>query len=126
MLQKFKNYITQNNLLFGEEKILLAVSGGIDSTVMLHLFSSCKFKFGIAHCNFGLRGKESDGDEEALRKLAKKYKSEFHSVRFETEKHAKTLGISIQMAARELRYKWFEKIRTENKINRIIGEMNIS
>ena len=95
------------------------MSGGIDSAVMCDLFYKAKFKFAVAHCNFGLRGKESDEDEQFVKKLATKYKVAFHSERFNTTAFAKKNKLSIQMAARQLRYDWFEKIRTENHYNYI-------
>lgn len=92
--------------------MLLAISGGKDSVLMAHLFNDARFNFGIAHCNFGLRAEESDGDEVFCKQLAKKLNVPFYHTRFETETMAKQHGLSIQMAARELRYNWFESIRT--------------
>jgi tRNA(Ile)-lysidine synthase TilS/MesJ len=77
MLHNFITYIREKALFGPEEKILLAVSGGMDSAVMLHLFARAKFNFAVAHCNFGLRGEESDADEAFVKKLAKKYKAPF-------------------------------------------------
>ncbi|MDX2188469.1 MAG: tRNA lysidine(34) synthetase TilS [Bacteroidota bacterium] len=91
--------------------ILLAISGGIDSVVMSHLFYLHQIPFAIAHCNFKLRAQESDEDEEFVKKLSLTYKVPFHSTTFETEKYANENKISIQMAARDLRYHWFEEIR---------------
>lgn len=109
MLQQFKTYITQQKLFNKEDKILLAVSGGMDSVVMAHLFHASKINFGIAHCNFKLRGKESDADEQFVKTVAAKLKADFHSTSFNTEQEAKTRKASIQMAARELRYHFFEQ-----------------
>lgn len=111
MLQPFRSYIQQQKLFSAKEKILLTVSGGMDSVVMCELFHFAGLKFGIAHCNFQLRGKESDGDEAFVKALAKKYKVEFHSVKFNTSAFAKKNKLSTQIAARELRYKWFEEIK---------------
>ena len=114
MLEQFLRFIKKNKLFDPKEKILLAVSGGMDSVVMADLFHRAKFKFAIAHCNFQLREKESDGDEKFVRALAKKYNVKFYVKRFNTEKESKTKKISIQMAARDLRYHWFESlVRTE-------------
>lgn len=110
MLKEFKSFIAREKLFRPEDKILLAVSGGIDSVVMGELFHLAGYSFGIAHCNFGLRGKESDADEAFVEKLAGKYKVPFFTKRFLTAKAAKEEGISVQMAARELRYQWFEEI----------------
>ncbi len=119
MLKEFKTYITDQNLINPSDRILLAVSGGIDSVVMSELFHRAGISFGIAHCNFGLRGKESDADEAFVEKLAKIYRVPFYTKRFLTAKGAKEKGISIQMAARELRYEWFEEIRANEKYNSI-------
>jgi tRNA(Ile)-lysidine synthase len=110
MLEKFIAYIREKNLFAPEDKIILAVSGGIDSVVMCDLFYKAKFTFAIAHCNFGLRGQESDDDELFVKKLAKKYKVPFYVNTFETQTFAEKEKISIQMAARALRYEWFRKL----------------
>ena len=114
MILDFLSFIKKERLFLKEDKILLAVSGGIDSIVMCDLFYKSGFKFGIAHCNFRLRGKESEQDEIFVADLAKKYRVNFHNIKFETEEEAKKQGLSIQMAARKLRYDWFDKIRTEH------------
>ncbi|UCG28868.1 MAG: tRNA lysidine(34) synthetase TilS [Bacteroidales bacterium] len=111
MLTEFKNHINRNSLFKPDDQILLAVSGGIDSMVMCDLFLKAKFNIGIAHCNFQLRGEESDGDETFVKRFATQNKIRIYTMKFDTEKHAGDHGISIQMAARELRYDWFEKIR---------------
>ena len=120
MIEIFNGYIKENNLISESDILLLAISGGIDSIVMLDLVSKAGLKFGIAHCNFKLRGEESDGDEEFVKKLSVIYKVPFYLTQFETANIAKEKGISIQMAARELRYNWFEKIREENSYNKIL------
>ncbi|MEA3477711.1 MAG: tRNA lysidine(34) synthetase TilS [Bacteroidota bacterium] len=110
MLQRFKAFIDCENLFLPDDKILLAVSGGIDSMVMLDLFQAAGFKFGIAHCNFKLRGEESEQDALFLKNIAEQYKAEYHTQSFDTSNYAATHGISVQMAARDLRYQWFEEI----------------
>ena len=115
MLKEFKAFIETENLFSQEDKVLLAVSGGIDSVVMAELFHLAGYSFGIAHCNFSLRGKESEGDEAFVEKLAKNYHVPFYRKKFLTAKEAKEKGISIQMAARELRYRWFEEILEKEK-----------
>src|SRR5436190_17991793 len=113
-LQKtFQQFIKEKKLFYPKEKILLAVSGGVDSVVMAELFHRCGYRFAIAHCNFQLRGKDSDKDEEFVKKLAEKYKVPFYSKRFDTEKYANDKKLSIQETERELRYSWFFKIKTE-------------
>jgi tRNA(Ile)-lysidine synthase len=106
-------YIKQNKLFFPEDKILIGVSGGMDSVALCHLFANCGFKFGIAHCNFQLRGDESEDDHAFVETLAQKLNVPFYSVRFDTEKIAEEEKISVQMTARKLRYEWFEKTRQE-------------
>lgn len=96
------------------DKILVAVSGGEDSVVMLDMLAKANIQCVVAHCNFQLRGEDSNKDEIFVKNLAKKYGFKFFVVRFDTRKYAKKQKISIEMAARNLRYKWFEKIRTEN------------
>ncbi len=113
MLKPFLTYIAEKALFLPEDTILLAVSGGMDSVVMAHLFHKAKFKFAMAHCNFGLRGEESDADEAFVKKLAKKYKVPFYTEQFETEAFARLEKISVQMAARMLRYEWFGKLLRE-------------
>lgn len=113
MLKHFQDFICKENLFFKNGKVLAAVSGGIDSVVMLHLLIDCGYKTGIAHCNFGLRGKESDTDEKFVKILSGKYNVPFYSVKFGTSGHAADKGVSVQMAARGLRYEWLEKIRKQ-------------
>lgn len=112
-LTRFCEFIELNELFGLADKILLAVSAGKDSVLMAHLFNEAKFNFGIAHCNFNLRGDESNGDEEFSRVLADQLNVEFHTIAFDTESFSKSNKVSIQMAARQLRYDWFEKIRKE-------------
>ena len=114
MLDLFNQYISENRIFQKDEKILLAVSGGIDSMIMTRLFSESDIMFGIAHCNFQLRGKESDRDEQFVKEYAAKYKLAFYHNKFDTTAYAKKNKISIQMAARNLRYKWFEEVRADN------------
>ncbi len=113
MLNELKRFIAANNLIKTGDRILLAVSGGIDSMVMAHLFLNLGYKTAIAHCNFGLRGKDSEKDEDLVRNFASEHSIPFHTKRFETKNFAKKNGYSVQMAARELRYKWFEELIKE-------------
>jgi tRNA(Ile)-lysidine synthase len=126
MLQKFKIFIEENKLFRQGDRILLAVSGGIDSMVMTHLFMQLENETGIAHCNFSLRARESDMDEELVSKFAAANNMAFHSKRFETKARAKEEGVSVQMAARELRYDWFEKIRMEFSYDYIAVAHNLN
>ncbi|MBK6950322.1 MAG: tRNA lysidine(34) synthetase TilS [Haliscomenobacter sp.] len=97
----------------GRQRFLLAVSGGLDSVVLLRLFALSGYSFAIAHCNFALRSAESDADERFVHTLAEQSGVPVFSRRFPTRDHARTRRISIQMAARELRYEWLETVRRE-------------
>ena len=93
---------------------LLTVSGGLDSVVMAHLFHKAGLPFAVAHCNFQLRGPESDGDELFVEKMALNFEAPFFVKRFETKAYSQKHGLSTQMVARELRYEWFAQIAEEN------------
>ena len=107
LLQKFTAFIKKENLFQLKDKLLLAVSGGVDSVVLCELCKQAGYGFEISHCNFKLRGEESERDENFVRDVAKKYDVEIFIKEFETEKYAEEKKISIQVAARELRYEWF-------------------
>lgn len=110
MLDKFKIHI-QNNLSFLlESKCLLAISGGLDSVVLAHLCKAINLNIALAHCNFNLRGAQSDGDEEFLNELADQLELELFTQHFDTKTYALENKLSIQMAARELRYEWFNEL----------------
>lgn len=110
LLQRFKDSIKQLHLFSPKDKLLLAVSGGVDSVVLCELCRQAEYEFSIAHCNFQLRGDESDRDEDFVKELGNKYKVEVKVQRFNTEQYAAEHKISIQEAARALRYEWFEQI----------------
>lgn len=120
LLQKFNEYIQKENLFQLKDKLLLAVSGGVDSVVLSKLSKLAGYDFAIAHCNFQLRAEDSERDEEFVSELAVKYKCGFHTVRFDTKKIASEKRISTQEAARALRYAWFEEIRRENGYQYIV------
>ena len=111
MVEKTLIYLSDNLKIKKTDKLLLAVSGGIDSMVMLDIFTRSNYKIAVAHCNFQLRGKESDDDEALIKNICQRLTIPFHSVRFETQNDAEAKNISIQMAARDLRYEWFGKLR---------------
>jgi tRNA(Ile)-lysidine synthase len=113
MLEKFNSYYQNNKLFVATDKILLAISGGKDSITMLHFFKQHNLSFGVAHCNFQLRGADAVKDEQFVAQFCEENNITFHKIGFNTEEYASEKGISIQMAARELRYDWFEKIREE-------------
>ncbi|HRI80359.1 MAG TPA: ATP-binding protein, partial [Cyclobacteriaceae bacterium] len=101
MLNRFRNFISRHKLFDTQDRILLAVSGGLDSMVMLDLFKEAKLNFGVAHCNFQLRGDASDEEEVLVNQSCHRYGVECYSKRFETNNYAEKSGQSIQMAARE-------------------------
>ena len=113
-LQQFIDYISQHQLFNKTDHVLLGVSGGKDSVLMAQLFKLAGFHFSIAHCNFNLRVDEAMRDQAFVKLLADEMGVPFHVVQFDTKVFAKELGISTQMAARELRYKWFEEIRLQH------------
>lgn len=119
MLQQFISFISEKRLVEPDQRVLLALSGGIDSMVMAELFHRARFRVGIAHCNFQLRGAESDEDEAFVASVAAKYEVPFFSTRFCTGEFADLKNQSIQMAARELRYEWFDVICEEEGFDRI-------
>ena len=118
--QRFNGFIAQHKLLQKSDKIIAAVSGGMDSMVLCDLLYKNKYKFVIAHVNFNLRGEESEKDEQFVRELAEKYQSVFHIKRFETRDYASANNISIEMAARELRYNWFYELMVQDNMTRIV------
>ncbi len=113
MIDQFQAYINRYNLIAEGDKVILALSGGIDSMVLADLLLNAKVEFVAAHCNFHLRGHESDGDDWFVRKFAEKRGIQCFVKHFETEKYAAKHGISIEMAARDLRYAWFEQLRQQ-------------
>ena len=113
MLEQFHAYINRYNLIAEGDKLILALSGGIDSMVLADLLLKAKVEFVAAHCNFHLRGYESDGDDWFVRKFAENRGIQCFVKHFETEKYAAKYGISIEMAARDLRYAWFEQLRQQ-------------
>ena len=115
--QQFLNYCRKKLDLSTEYSILLAVSGGVDSMVMLHLFHRLHFNISVAHCNFNLRGNASEEDEKLCERICKTLDVPFYHQKFETKMVAEENGISIQMAARELRYAWFDELTEKNKID---------
>jgi tRNA(Ile)-lysidine synthase len=117
VIERFKENIEKSGFLKKDDKLLLTVSGGVDSVVMVHLFNSIGSNFSIAHCNFKLRGEESEKDEEFVKKLAQEIGVDFFSKSFDTYQYARQKGISIQMAARDLRYQWFEEVRENNNFS---------
>ncbi|RXR17336.1 tRNA lysidine(34) synthetase TilS [Flavobacterium amnicola] len=114
MLSKLKTHLANNLSFLQGKKLLLAVSGGLDSMVLTHLFQKLDTTFGIAHCNFQLREAESFGDQEFVQTYADANKIPFYLTLFDTQSYANDYKLSTQVAARELRYHWFyELLATE-------------
>ena len=113
MKDRFLHNIKNLDLFSKEDKLILAISGGADSVALACLLKDTGFNFVLAHCNFKLRGSESDNDEVFVKNLAEKMELECYVKSFNTESFSKKNKISLQMAARELRYCWFEELRKE-------------
>ena len=115
MLTKFKNHIQANFPNLKDQKLLLAISGGIDSMVLLHLFHELNLNISVAHCNFMLRDEESNKDEDFVRATCESLNIPSYIQRFDTNQLALDYKLSIQLAARKIRYEWFsELLKTEN------------
>ncbi len=117
MLEKLHQYLMHVLEVPKDSSVLLTLSGGVDSVVMTHLFSHLRYPLTIAHCNFQLRGQESDKDEEFCRELALQLRIPFFTATFDTLSYAQKNKISVQMAARELRYQWFHRLQEEHSID---------
>ncbi len=120
MLKQFQKHLDKNFPFLKKSNILIASSGGIDSTILAHLFHQTDLSCSLAHCNFSLRAKESDLDETFVKNLGSFLNFPVYTTTFNTEKYASAKGISIQMAARELRYDWFEKTAKKHQLPYII------
>ncbi|MCE2834886.1 MAG: tRNA lysidine(34) synthetase TilS, partial [Chitinophagaceae bacterium] len=108
---RLRRFVGQEKLFHPTQPLLLAISGGLDSIVLSHLLHTLGHELVFAHCNFGLRGAESDADEAFVKEWALQLNCPVHTVRFDTEVYQKTHRLSMQTAARELRYEWLEKMR---------------
>lgn len=113
IVARFCAFIEEKDILNHNDRVLIAVSGGRDSMLMLWLFHASDIDIEVAHCNFSLRGSESDADEQLVRDYCATLGVPLHVKKFDTETYSNENKISIQMAARELRYKWFEELATE-------------
>ncbi|MGF6930032.1 tRNA(Ile)-lysidine synthase [Chitinophaga sp. W2I13] len=111
LITDFTAYISGRQLFDPAQKVLLAVSGGVDSIVMAWLFKNAGYRAGIAHCNFQLRGEESERDEAFVRNMAATLELPLHVVKFDTNGYVAQHRVTIQVAARELRYQWLEEVR---------------
>lgn len=120
MLNHLKKHLENNLPFLKDSKLLVAVSGGIDSIVLVHFLKQLDYDVAIAHCNFGLRGEESDGDEEFIKSYASENNIEIFVTRFDTMSFAADNKLSIQVAARQLRYIWFDQLLEENNLNYLL------
>ena len=111
MKSRVAQYIRTHTLFAAQGPVIVALSGGADSVALLHILKELGYPLIAAHCNFHLRAQESDRDEAFVRHLCKRLGTELHVKDFDTTGHAKQNNISIEMAARELRYEWFEELR---------------
>ncbi|MBF6598545.1 MAG: tRNA lysidine(34) synthetase TilS [Fermentimonas sp.] len=111
MLEKVREYIHKENLIKDNTKVIVGLSGGMDSMVLLDILMLLGYNCMAAHCNFHLRGKESNRDEKFVKKWCKSIDIPYTSINFDTNQYATDRKISIEMAARELRYNWFETLR---------------
>lgn len=119
MIKAFEAHIKQKALCTKNDKILITVSGGADSVVLLNLFHLAGYDIAVAHCNFNLRGNESDQDEEFVRDLCRSYNTKSHVISFNTKEYAKNNKLSIEVAARDLRYSWFNDLCREYNYTKI-------
>lgn len=120
MFDKFKKHVNTNFQFLKQAKLLIAISGGIDSVVLAYLCNYLNLNFSLAHCNFNLRGEESDADETFILELAENMKVEVFIESFDTKNYAVENKLSIQMAARELRYNWFKELAEQLKYDYIL------
>lgn len=120
MLEQFKRHINKELLFLKENKLLIAISGGLDSVVLTHLCHQLNLNIALAHCNFNLRGKESDTDEAFVLRLAEDLNIEVFIESFDTSSYSKLNKLSTQMAARKLRYDWFEELSGQLQFDYIL------
>lgn len=113
------NTIQKYSLCSFTDRIVIGVSGGIDSMVLVHILHSLQYSIAIAHCNFQLRGKESDDDESFVKMYAEKNNIPLYINSWNTNEYAQKHALSVEMAARELRYNWFNTLCETHNFNKI-------
>ncbi|MGW8314602.1 MAG: tRNA lysidine(34) synthetase TilS [Bacteroidales bacterium] len=126
MREEFDAYLKKEGLCSPSDQLLLAVSGGVDSVVMAHLFRAAGYHCALAHCNFQLRGKESDADEMSVRSLSDYLEYPVYVKRFDVEGTISEQGGSVQMVARELRYQWFQELAVQHGFDAIATAHNLN
>ncbi len=120
LLNEFKQYIQEEALFEPHNQLLVTVSGGVDSMVLLHLLVETGAQIQVAHANFNLRGAESEADEELVTRFCTERNIQLHSKKFDTHKYMLSSGLGLQEAARNLRYSWFNQLLQENKLDFIL------
>jgi tRNA(ile)-lysidine synthetase len=120
MLAAFQHHLQQHFPFLSQKKLILTISGGIDSVVLAHLLHELELPFMMAHCNFQLRGEESEGDQRFVEALSRELSVPLVTKRFETKAYGKAQGLNTQLAARVLRYEWFEALRQEQGYDYIL------
>ena len=126
LIRQTEKFIQEHGLFSLTDTLFVAVSGGVDSICLVHILKSLGHNVNVAHCNFGLRGRDSDLDEGLCKKFANELNVSFFSKKFQTTEFAKEQNISIQMAARELRYSWFEEVMQKRNIDKLVTAHHIN
>lgn len=126
MEQAFKDFIKQHQLFNKKSNLLLAISGGIDSVCLFHLLLNSGYRFSVAHCNYNLRGEQSDKDEIFVKKLAQKHKIPFYTKSFKTQEWMEKYQMGVQETARKLRYDWFKQLIKKHQFDNLLTAHHLS
>ena len=119
VIERVRLFIARHQLLVAERGVLVALSGGADSVALLRLLLALNYRCEAAHCNFQLRGEESERDELFVRRLCSDLHVPLHTIRFDTMQRVKESHLSVEMAARQLRYDWFEQLISERHLQAV-------